>query len=371
MSIHTLRLANGRVAYRVKLRTVDGRQFSQTFRTRKEAERFQVKELAAQANGTAVDPWGGQITLGEYAETWLRQRAGLRPKTIDLYRYLLDRRIMPELGPLQLRAITPARIRAWHAEMPAAASTKAKAYRLLRTILGTAVDDELVPKNPCIIKGAGTEHHAERPVASVDQIADLVDVVDDRYKAMILVAAWCGLRYGELAGLTRQDIDTQAGTIKVRQQLQELSNGTLQFGRPKTDAGIRTVAMPPHIIPAVADHLAWYPTPGPDALVFTAHGNAPLRKSNFNRRVWQPALSAAGLTGLRFHDLRHTGNTLAASTGASTKELMSRMGHASPRAALIYQHATPERDRLLAEALSRLATPAAGREDRGPGDDSS
>jgi hypothetical protein len=90
-------------------------------------------------------------------------------------------------------------------------------------------------------------------------------------------------------------------------------------------------------------------------LTFTSPDGTPLRRSNFNRRVWQLACAELGISGLRFHDLRHTGNTIAASTGASTKELMARMGHASPRAALIYQHATIERDRTLADALSRLA----------------
>jgi integrase len=355
MSIHTLRLANGRPSYRVKLRTSDGRQFSRTFRTRKEAEQFQAKELTAQVNGTAVDPWAGQTTLAEYADTWLRQRVGLRPKTIELYRYLLDRRILPALGPTQLRALTPARIRGWYADMPASASTKAKSYRLLRTVLTTAVEDEIIPKNPCIIKGAGTERHAERPIITAAQVAQLTDAVNRRYRAMILLAAWCGLRYGELAGLTRADVDTAAGSVRVRHQLQELRNGSLDFGLPKTQAGLRTVAMPPHIIEAVAAHLAAHVSPEPDALVFTSATGTPLRKSNFNRRVWQPALTAIELSRFHFHDLRHTGNTLAASTGASTKELMSRMGHASPRAALIYQHASPERDRRLAQALSELS----------------
>lgn len=80
------------------------------------------------------------------------------------------------------------------------------------------------------------------------------------------------------------------------------------------------------------------------------------RRSNFTRRVWQPACQTVGIDGLRFHDLRHTGNTLAAATGASTRELMARMGHASPRAALIYQHATADRDAAIAKALSDLAT---------------
>ena len=117
-------------------------------------------------------------------------------------------------------------------------------------------------------------------------------------------------------------------------------------------------ATPHHpVVPDIKAHLAQWVGADAAALVFPSADGSGLRRSNFNRRVWHPASRAAGLSGLRFHDLRHTGNTLAASTGASTKELMSRMGHASPRAALMYQHATSERDRVLADALSRLAEP--------------
>ena len=129
------------------------------------------------------------------------------------------------------------------------------------------------------------------------------------------------------------------------------------FGPPKTEAGQRTVAIPPHVLGDIRAHLDSYVGNGSESLVFVTPEGTPLRRSNFNRRVWQPACAAVGLSGFRFHDLRHSGNTLAASTGASLKELMRRMGHASPRAALIYQHATTARDRAVAEALSALAVP--------------
>ena len=148
--------------------------------------------------------------------------------------------------------------------------------------------------------------------------------------------------------------------MRVSRQVQELGDGRLITGPPKTDAGRRTVAIPPHVVPEIKTHLAEWVGADAVALVFSSPDGSGLRRSNFNRRVWQPACRAAGLSGLRFHDLRHTGNTLAASTGASTKELMSRMGHASARAALMYQHATSERDHVLADALSRIAEPTDG-----------
>jgi integrase len=118
------------------------------------------------------------------------------------------------------------------------------------------------------------------------------------------------------------------------------------------------VNIPPHILDRVVEHLASLVGPEADALVFPAPGGGYLRRSNFNRRVWRQACDAIGVAA-RFHDLRHTGATLAARTGASTAELMARLGHASPAAALRYQHATADRDRTIAEGLSELAEPAA------------
>jgi integrase len=361
MSIHTKRLKNGRSVYEVKLRTVDGRQYSRSFRTRKDAEAFQVRERAAQMQGTWVDPGAGRLAFGAYAERWLAQRVGLRPRTEELYDYLLRHHVLPTFAGIELKDISVARVRAWHAasnKKPSiGSSTVAKAYRLLRTIMATAVEDELVIRNPCLLKGASVERPAERPVATVAEVAALADAVEARYRSMLLLATWCGLRFGELAGLTRADLDLRARTVRVVRQVVELADGRHVIGPPKTDAGRRTIALPPHVVPELKLHLAEWVGTDPSSRVFASPDGDALRRSNFNRRVWQPACQGAGLLGLRFHDLRHTGNTLAASTGASTKELMSRMGHASPRAALIYQHATSERDQVLAEALSRLAEP--------------
>ena len=359
MSIRARRLSSGRTSYDVRLRAPDGRQYTKSFRTRKEAERYDVQERAAQLNGTWVDPEAGKVRLDTYSSTWLAQRPALRPRTVELYEYLLRRYVLPELGKRSLDKITPMMVRAWHARLATehgvSATTSAKAYRLLRSMLATAVDDELIGRNPCILRGAGVERAAERPVISVSEVATLAGVIDPRYRSMVLLATWAGLRFGEAAGLQRGDIDLTSRSVQIERQLQELKNGERVEGLPKTDAGRRRVSLPPHIVPELARHLMIYVAEGETSLVFTSPDGTPLRRSNFNRRVWQPACKAVGLRAFHFHDLRHTGNTFAASTGASTKELMARMGHASPRAALIYQHATRDRDHALADALSELA----------------
>lgn len=174
-------------------------------------------------------------------------------------------------------------------------------------------------------------------------------------------APWCCSRFsavcggGELAALRRSDIDIQARTVRVSRQLSEQQGGGLAFGPPKSAAGQRLVAIPEMIVADLASHVVTYAAPGDDGLVFTSPEGAPLRRSNFLRRVWQPALRAAGLPVIHFHDLRHTGNQLAAGAGANLRELTDRMGHSTTRAALGYLHGSDERQQAIAGKLSRQA----------------
>ena len=132
----------------------------------------------------------------------------------------------------------------------------------------------------------------------------------------------------------------------------ERLDGRLELSPPKTAAGRRRVAIPEAIIPDLRDHLVRYAEPGSDGRVFIGPSGVTPRRTNFNR-IWQRATARAGVEGLHFHDLRHSGNTLAAATGASLRELMARMGHASVRAALIYQHVSSGADRAMADAERR------------------
>jgi integrase len=134
---------------------------------------------------------------------------------------------------------------------------------------------------------------------------------------------------------------------------------------PKSRAGIRNVALPSTLCAELDRHLEAYCEHTPDAFVFTSSTGVPLERSNFRHRIWLPATEQLGLDGLRFHDLRHTAGTLTARTGATTKEIMARLGHASPRAAMVYQHATRDRDRLIAQRLDEM-TLEAGVDPLGP-----
>jgi integrase len=332
-----------------------------TFPTKRDADRWLANIQVDIDRGNWIDPAWGSISLDEYAHAWVAQRL-LAPRTVEHYRGLLKNHIVPVLGKIDLNDLSPRDVRAWHSELSKAAEpgpvTVAKAYRLLRTVCETAVTDEMIGRNPCKLKGASVEHSPERPVATVAEVGQIFEAIEDRYGAMVLLAAWCSLRLGEALALTRGDIDLERGTVRVDKSAAELQHGERIIGPPKTRAGVRTVAIPPHVIPLIEEHLSVFTRPSDADLVFVGTLGQPVRRASFYT-AWLRATAACGISGLRYHDLRHTGATLAAATGASTKELMARLGHASADAALRYQHATADRDQAIAKALSGLVVPKA------------
>lgn len=329
-----------------------------TFATRAEAAAYLAGVHTDLNRGTYVDPVASGETFGAYATTWLAQRGDLRPRTVDLYDGLLNRHLLPHLGSVTLARLTPAAVRRWHAQRLDAGvgrSTVAKAYRLLKTILNTAVTDEVLPRNPCLLRGAGRERAPERVPPTLLEAHALADAIQPRWRMLVLLATWSGLRWGELVALRRSGVDLTHGRLAVTDQLVETASG-VKLGPPKTAAGRRIVHLPPHLLPELVEHLDRWVGPDGDAWLFCGPLGAPLARRNFTVH-WTRARAEAGLPTVRFHDLRHLSATLAATTGATTRELMARMGHSSPRAALIYQHAAADRDRAVAEAMSALATP--------------
>lgn len=278
---------------------------------------------------------------------------------MEIYRGSLKRHIVPHLGGVPLGKLDSAMIREWRARIlgnGTSVSEAAKAYRFLRAVLMTAVDDLIIPRNPCRIRGAGAERPEERPVLTVRQVLDLAErMPDPRFRLMVLLAAFASLRWGELAALRRCDLDPVAGTVSVRRQQVELDTGQLIVTPPKSAAGVRTVVLPPAILSAVREYLDGADGQPHDAPLFTGARGGSLRRSNFRRAVgWSAAVAAVGAPGLHFHDLRHSGNTLAGEGGASLRDLMERMGHDSVRAAMMYQHPTAEASRRIADSISGM-----------------
>jgi integrase len=352
------RLPSGR--WQARYAGPDGidRPAPETFASKNDAEIWLTVTEAEIRKGDWTNPDDGKVALATYAQTWISERPGLRPKTVELYGYLLRKHIAPTLGPLPIADIQPGQVRRWRKHLldtGVSEVTTAKAYRLLKAVLNTALDDGVIRRNPCRIKGAGQEESPERPTLTIAQVYALSDATEQRYRALVLLAMFSSLRWSELGGLRRCDIDLAAGTVEVTRQLIEVRGGGFGYGPPKSKAGLRSVPIPEVIIPIIRWHLACFTGEDSAALVFTSPAGMPLRHTNFRRRVWLPALRDAKLPTIHFHDLRHTGNTLAARAGASLRELMERMGHDSERAALIYLHGSSERQHQIADSLSQLA----------------
>ena len=331
-----------------------------TFDTKGDADEW----LASQRTDIARGEWHKPVphraseNLEAYAESWLTTR-DLTGRTRGEYRKLLLRHLLPDFGEMDLDEITPVMVREWHAGLAAVTgpTRRAHAYGLLKAIMATAVTDDLIDVNPCRIRGASKTSRARaiRP-ASLPELRTIADAMPDRWRLAILLAAWCGLRFGEVAELRRKDIDLAGDKIRVRRAVTFVRGEGNVVGAPKSEAGVRDVAIPPHLLADVKGHLLTHTQPGRDGLLFYAASGEHLRTSSNMHKAFHDARKSAGRPDLTFHDLRHTGATLAAAAaaGATVAELMARIGHATPTMAMRYQHATAERDQAIAQALSEF-----------------
>ncbi len=326
-----------------------------TFPTKADAHAWLTVRQSDMLRGDWLDPDLGRLTLGVYGPRWIAEHR-LSPRTRDLYESLYRLHIAPFLSNSQLAAVTTESVRAWRADLLRAGrseETSAKAYRLLRAVLNAAVDDGRIARNPCRIKGADAGRAPERPVATVQQVFALAGAIGPQYRAFVLTAALTSMRWGELIALRRRDVDLDAGLAFVQRSLIEYQ-GKLEVAPPKNNS-VRVVTLPSVLVDELREHLGRVPG-NDDALIFTGERGATPRRGNWRANVgWRGAVEVAGLpVGFHFHDLRHTGNHLVAQSGASTRELMHRMGHSTMRAALIYQHATEARSRTLVDRLDAL-----------------
>jgi integrase len=296
------------------------------------------------------------VTLREYSEHWMRDR-DLTPKTRALYARLLKTRILPSLGDEVLRAVTAAKVRAWWVGLGKDTPTSSThAYQLLKAMFNTAIEDKAATENPCQIKAAGKPPKPRdvKPLTPAE-LEKVAEKVPEQYRVAVPVAAWCGLRFGELIELRRKDVHTEGDRIALRiRRGATIVDKALVIGPPKTDAGIRDVTVPPHVAEMLREHMQKHTGRGPESFVFTTTRGNRLSKTAFTKSV-KRGFAAVGKPDMRVHDLRHVGATLAAQAGATTKELMARLGHTTPGMAMRYQIAAQERDAKIAEAMSKLA----------------
>jgi len=308
----------------------------------------------------------GTVTFAEYAVQWVAGRE-LKPRTRVLYQQQLDRDLLPVFGRLALTAITSASVSDWYrAYDPTKPTARGHAYALMKAIMNGALHEEppLIDANPARVRGGSqtTRRHRINP-ATPAELAVIVENMPERLQAAVLIAAWGGLRFGEVAELRRNDIE--GNVIHVTRAVVRLPGeppesllgrrrATFHVGTPKSDAGTRSVNMPESVMPAIRAHLDRMKDKSSKALLFPSESGGHLAVSTLNR-YWFAAREAAGRPDLRWHDLRHTQAVYAAQMGATLAELMARLGHSTIGAALRYQHAADGRDKAIAARLSELA----------------
>ena len=331
-----------------------GRQIAadNTFSTKADARAWLAAVETDMRRGERFEPRSGTVRFGDYAEQWLDNRP-VRPRTLDTYRSQLTH-ILPAFARARLGDINPHAVRRWHGDLTRAGmsrNTAAKVYRLFRTIMATAVDDGFIRSNPVAIKGAAAEHVIERPLLTWSDVERLATAIEPRFAALVWTAAVSGLRFGELTALDRARVDLDAGAIRVDRALAQINGQGPTFGLPKSDAAFRTVAIPEQICDVLRTHIDTYVDPEPTAILFTSVKGSLLVNRYFAPYWHRAKLAAEVESGVRFHDLRHLAGTTAATAGASLREVMARMGHASSDASLRYLKAAETRDRAIAEAI--------------------
>lgn len=338
----------------------------ETYETKTDAEVWLSQMEADLTRGDWRDPDAGAVNFKLYAEKWVEERE-LSTLTIDLYAMLLRLHILPTFGGLDLDEITAPRVREWRtARLRATGPTAvAKSYRLLKGILETAVDDDLIRRNPCRIKGAGKETASERNTATVEQVDALADAMGPRWRLMVFLGAYGPMRPEEQAGLRRRDVDLDALTIRVRTAEPERMNGRRAPGPTKSEAGTRVVVLPEFLRRDVQRHLDWYAEKEHGGLLFVGERGKPFRRTTFGRK-WRKARVKVGMPGFRFYDLRHTGHTLTTRSGATLKDTMVRAGQSSEKAAMIYQHSDDERQREVAAGLDEMVRAQRARAQKTP-----
>jgi integrase len=329
--------------------------FSTERRARDELARIMVdtEKKVWMAPGSSV-PQQKPLTFGEYSAAWLRVREPLSPSTRNLYAQLLRDWLLPTFENVPVKDITTPQVTEWYAYLAVGPTARSHAYSLLRTILNTAVEEKVIIENPCRVKGGGQVKRAKTiNPATVAELEVIVEHMPEKWRALVLLAAWCGLRWGEACELRGKDLDLVREIVHVRRSVVRTGKGKV-VKTPKSADGTRDWPIPPHVMPVVREHLARHAQVGAEGLLFPAADGGHLAAVTFGRAFY-PAREAAGRPDLHFHDLRHTGLTNAAIVGATTAELMAMAGHSTPAMAMRYQHVVSNRPQAIARMLSELA----------------
>lgn len=355
--------------YQARYKGADGlTHTSPTTYTRKaDAEAFLATIQSDIVRGSWKAPKSVRTTLDQYADTWIKHRS-LKPHVRDQYSADFRNHISARIGHFTLPELTPAIIREWHANLTEdlrkasegrghrspsrrtdGAATVSRCYRILKAILNSAVEDELLPANPCRIKGASTYQHPERPTLSIDEVEELATTVPNRYRALVYLLAWGAVRLGEATALIRSDVDLKKASVRVARDVYPRGNGYIE-DTTKSAAGQRTIVLPEFVMREIVQHMSEFTEPGKNSLLFPTRSNR-IAYGAAQTAITR-ALDAMGRSDVSVHDLRHTGQLLAAQAGATIADLQQRLGHSTANAAMRYAHADAKHQLAVVQRMA-------------------
>ena len=317
------------VHYKVRYRDPDGRAHGETFARRVDAERRRTEIEASLVSATWLDPRRGEIRLADWARDWLPTRHDLRPTTWARLETTMERQVLPRFGSTPLRRITNGEVRIWVRHLLAqglSAATVRKAVFALRQCLAAAIADGRLTTNLADAVPLPTER--PRPARYPSEVERLVAAMPRRYKALILVGAYAGLRWGEAAGLRRRDIDPLRSRIRVTGTAVQVRGVVTLANEPKTTRSRRTIPVARLVMARIEQHLDEFVGVRADDLVFTAPAGGPLFRA-FTQTVLRPAVQRAGLDDITFHGLRHSFVAILVAAGCNVREVSEWAGHNS------------------------------------------
>jgi len=352
-----------RLRWRARYTGPDGHEHARSFPKKTDARRWLDQQEAAKITRTWTDPALGRIRFRAWYQEWWPTVTNLRASTAARDGHYYRAYVLPRFGDVPLSAITQREVRQWVAELTGRGlepATVHKAYQVLSKALRAAVDAELLAQTPCRKVTLPKIEQNEMRFLTPEEIGRLAARIDQRYRVLVLVGAYGGLRFGELAGLCWRHVDLAVGTVEVAEIVVEVE-GRLYVGSPKTRSSRRRVSLPTFVAAELTRHAVATadrdasPAPDPDGRVFRAPRGGLLRINGFRRRVWSKATTAAGLDGLRIHDLRHTAVALWIAAGANPKLVAARAGHTSVSFTLDrYGHLFPDADERLRHQLDQF-----------------
>ncbi|BAK34870.1 putative integrase [Microlunatus phosphovorus NM-1] len=318
--------------YRVRYRDWAGVEHGETFKRSGEAERRKAQVETELDGGTWRDPKRGEIRLDQWAKDWIETRHDLRATTRARLDTTMRMQVLPKFGKLPLIKISNAAVRAWVAEMLASglsAASARKAVFALRHCLEAAVADGRLMTNPAAKVPLPSERAKAPRYLSQTEVETLVDAMQARYRALVLVGAFGGLRWGEAAGLTRAGVDVRRSRIIVTSTAVEIGGKITLGNEPKTRRSKRSVPVARAVMGEIEEHLRRHVGPESDALVFTGPRGGPMFRATFSQQAWRPAAKKAGLSGVTFHSLRHSFVAILVAAGCNVREVSEWAGHSS------------------------------------------